>query len=258
MKCAVIYICTGGYQVFWEEFYETAKTYLLPDCKRDIFVFTDNEEMITEQREDVKPYFFRKNGWPYDSLLRWNCICMVQDLLAEYDYVLFCNANMKFLLPFESNLFTAKPFTFLSLVPEEITGDQLPFDRNEQSRACIPVGTKRNKYAQGGFFAIRGTELVEMSRMLRDWTAEDLQHKQMPKYHDESMINAYLYRCLTDDKVAYLGKETIAPEEFNQKDVLAIFRNKDHYGGNKGLRYNQTLGDIDKFFRRVKRVLHLG
>ena len=40
-KVAVLYICTGKYDVFWKDFYISYEKYFLPDCEKHYYVFTD-------------------------------------------------------------------------------------------------------------------------------------------------------------------------------------------------------------------------
>ena len=43
MKVGILYICTGKYIVFWEEFYKSCQKYFLSDseCVKQYYVFTD-------------------------------------------------------------------------------------------------------------------------------------------------------------------------------------------------------------------------
>jgi len=38
MKIAVMYICTGKYECFWDEFYRTSEQYFYPDIDKHYFV----------------------------------------------------------------------------------------------------------------------------------------------------------------------------------------------------------------------------
>ena len=43
---AILYICTGEYVLFWENFYASAEKHLLPDYEKHYFVFTDVAEIF--------------------------------------------------------------------------------------------------------------------------------------------------------------------------------------------------------------------
>ena len=41
MKIAILYICTGKYYIFWENFYNSAQKNLFPYETKHFFVFSD-------------------------------------------------------------------------------------------------------------------------------------------------------------------------------------------------------------------------
>ena len=44
-RVAMLYLCTGKYQVFWPEFYRSFEAHFLPDCEKHNLVFTDAEKL---------------------------------------------------------------------------------------------------------------------------------------------------------------------------------------------------------------------
>lgn len=53
IKIAVLYIVTGRYTCFWNEFYESCEKYLLNDAEKKYFVFTDAEYLDYEENENI-------------------------------------------------------------------------------------------------------------------------------------------------------------------------------------------------------------
>ena len=251
---AVIYICSGGYKVFWRDFYKSAEKYFAPNMKKMYFVFTDSEEIIQDKKKNVKTYFTRKMGWPYDTLERWSDVCRIQDILKQYDYIAFCNANTEFISAFEVEKYIGTDSMLLwSITEKNAESDSMPLERNLNSHAAIPLDADIVYYYNGGFILGRSDEFVKMSIELRDWTEEDLQKGIIAKCHDESMLNSYIYHHPYVG-VARVGKAEFMPSEFADKRNMpcAVFRNKDDYGGNIGIRYNnRILGNLDIFRRRV-------
>lgn len=43
-KIAILYICTGKYDIFWEDFYKTSEKYFLNNSEKHYFVFTDAQD----------------------------------------------------------------------------------------------------------------------------------------------------------------------------------------------------------------------
>lgn len=252
-KYAIIYICTGGYSVFWKDFFSSAEQFFLVDAIKDYYVFTDDNELMMINSDHVYTYYCKKMGWPYDTLLRWDRICGIQDLLVKYDYVVFCNANMKFLDVVSSAIFEKTSITLCSYTSPADKPDDMPLERRSESKAYVPYGSNHTKYVAGGFILGQAAAFLKMARELREWTEQDLRKGIIPVWHDESMLNAYLHLYSTELSVYYVGAEFVAIEErLKSGDApKAIFRNKDRYGGNIGIRYNVTLGKLDIFRRKI-------
>lgn len=63
MKVGILYICTGKYIVFWEEFYKSCQKYFLSDseCVKQYYVFTDVDKIYQED-VDVNIHRFYEGG----------------------------------------------------------------------------------------------------------------------------------------------------------------------------------------------------
>lgn len=42
-RIGILYIATGRYYVFWEDFYKSAEKYFLPNLEKQYFIFSDYE-----------------------------------------------------------------------------------------------------------------------------------------------------------------------------------------------------------------------
>lgn len=252
-RLAVIYICTGGYKVFWKDFYSSSEQFFLNEYEKTYFVFTDSNEIILNRNDKVKTYYTKQMGWPYDTLERWSDICRVQDLLLEYDYVAFCNANTQFIKQFNIADMDNKSIILWTQTKEGTSQVNMPFESDERSRAAVPNDIQTKYYYNGGFFIGKSQELIKMAVTLRDWTEEDLRNGIIACHHDESMLNSYVYHY-KDTVFSRIGSKEFIPEEFmdSSNTPCAIFRNKDKYGGNIGIRYNnKMLGNADIMRRRI-------
>lgn len=253
-KLAVIYICSGAYKVFWPEFYSSSEQYFAPNMEKTYFVFTDAKEIIEEKQPKVQTYYTKKCGWPYDALMRYSRICRIQDKLSNYDAICFCNANTQFIHRFDPDYYlNNSDFELWSTTKPGTSSTEMPLERNMKSRAGIPSGDNISHYYNSGYFYGKSDAILEMSRTLRDWTEEDLQNAVIPCCHDESMLDSYIFRH-PELKISIVGENAFLPEEFTDKanPPAAIFRNKDRYGGNLGLRSEKPiLGKIDVARRRI-------
>lgn len=232
MRAAIIYLCMGSYKIFWEDFYSSAEKYFLPAIEKSYFVFTEADELLQMNIKRVYTYYQKKTGWPYDTLLRFDLITRIQDILESYDLIYFCNANLLFLDRFAENVMDVQKMVYLTCVPENIKSEGFPLERNPKSKAYVPFERECLHYVQGGFFGGPSKEFLKMSRILRDWTAVDIRNGIIPVWHDESMLNAFL----SDRRYKVLPQDIMLPEERKGPKTIAVFRDKSKYGGNISLR----------------------
>ena len=94
LHVAVLYICTGKYSIFWEEFYRSMEKYFLKQPEVEYFVFTDADKLYDEER-NVKIHRIRQEnlGWPGNTLFRFHMFVSIKEKLEDYDYLFFLNAN---------------------------------------------------------------------------------------------------------------------------------------------------------------------
>lgn len=251
MKAAIVYLCMGSYKIFWKDFYSSAEKYFLPNIEKSYFVFTEAEEILQANIKRVYTYYQKKIGWPYDTLLRFDFIARIQDILIEYDLIYFCNANLLFLDLFGENIIDVRKMMFLTCWPDTVSSSQFSFERNPKSKAYIPLEKECPHYIQGGFFGGPSDEFLEMNRILRDWIAIDIRNGIIPVWHDESMLNAYL--C--DKKYTLLPLGVMMLEDRPLSNTIAIFRDKEKHGGSLVLRYGLWKGTRLRIKRLYKKII---
>ena len=71
MKIALLYICTGNYDIFWDGFYESAEKHFYPAAQKEYFVFSDSEKMQKLNGETIHVFWQNSAGWPYNTLMRY-------------------------------------------------------------------------------------------------------------------------------------------------------------------------------------------
>ena len=253
MRIAVTYICTGKYEMFWDTFYKTCEEHFYPGHAKEYFVFTDSERIIHQKLENVRVYYQAKSGWPYDTLLRYNWFCTVQDHLAEFDYCYYINANSEFIrdvteqsIPFPTS---DKPLV-LSIHPrfyDDELGETFHPERNPESLAYVPVGTKCRSHC-GAFWGATSKEFIKMSCILRDRTAKDLQKGIIAVWHDQS----HLIKYATEVPHYNIANGLVSYEEYADMDTcLLIFPAKAKYGGNDNLREVSTKVRIQHLPKKI-------
>lgn len=233
MKLAILYICTGVYSQFFKGFYESSEKYLLVGvAEKEYFVFTD--DMALSKAPNVHLYEQQCQGFPADSLFRFEYFLRAKQELKEFDFIYFFNANAEFrqpvneeILPNETGLAMGlwynyeKPWWSIWHIFD------LPaffsYERNKKSLAYIPPFGKDYKHFMGGLNGGRVDEYLMMIETLSHNIRKDFENGIVAIAHDQSHINAYMrtHQC------KILPKELCWPEEWPASfEPKIVFRDK--------------------------------
>lgn len=239
MRIAVVYICTGKYEKFWDRFYSSCEKNFYPNIKKDYFVFTESQRIIRYESENVNVYYQVKSGWPYDTLLRFQWFMCIQDVLKEYDYCYYFNANSELIGTVTSELIPLpddkEPLIFWchTLHYDDNYGETFHPERNSESTAYVPEGEMCRCYG-GGFFGGTSEAFILMCKELRDNISLDMKKGIIAVWHDQSHIIKY-GSCHAHKEVP---RDLICQEEKNPipGKCLIVFLAKDKNGGTDSLR----------------------
>ncbi len=95
-KIGILFICTGEYWKFWDNFYKSCEENFLIDEEKHYFIFTDSEELLKIKDKRLHPIFQEKMDWPFPTLYRYKIFMKNKDYFNDMDYLIFCNANLFF------------------------------------------------------------------------------------------------------------------------------------------------------------------
>lgn len=250
MNVAILYICTGEYSIFWEDFYTSAKLNLLIKHNKHFFVFTDNLELHNRKNYNDTTFIQQKKmGWPFDTLYRYKFFLRINDTLEKYDYVYYINANALIvgevgdeIFPTPSLLIGSQHPCFFDKKPDEFI-----YERNPDSLAYIEKG-KGNHYVMGAFIGGEAIAFMQMCKQLNDNIDSDYQNNIIALWHDESHYNRFILDC----SYKLLSPSYVYPEEmeipFQPKIIL---RDKTKYGGHNLLRGIKTKSSFSYFVKRI-------
>lgn len=240
MKIAILYICTGRYNVFFNGFYLSCKKYLLNEAEKHFYVWTDDER-IGEGKEDVTIIHKECAGFPADSLFRFEMFLQAEEELKKYDYIYFFNANSEIRRPIGEEILPDSSGLAMGIWPGKREHQHpmfFPYERNKKSLAYVAPHGKNYTYYMGGLNGGTSKAYLQMIHTLSDNIRDDYNRGIIAKVHDESHINAYLrtHACKK------LGREFCLPEEWMLagEKTKNVFRNKvlvDPYF-NKGRKFN--------------------
>lgn len=239
-KVAFVFICLNP--LYWQyahEMVQGARHFFLPGHQTDFLFWTDIPEKTEEVRsrlsqafaergvdlanqqnivnmnqtitniaslrsqKDIKLFETEPIEWPFPTLLRYNLFLQQEDLLKEYDYIFYCDIDMR----------------FVNVVGDEILGEGLtaaqhpmyahrkeywpPYEPNKESACYIPrpgkVITDNGKprfmplYYAGGFQGGKSGPWIEAMKEMRKMIDSDLDKNYIPIWNDESAWQAYLF-----------------------------------------------------------------
>lgn len=241
-KVAILYIGTGRYTIFWDEFYRSCEKNLFRNSEKHYFFFTDSQEFQNTDKVTIVPQ--ENLGWPLITALRYKILNKIKEELKDYDYAFFFNGNMEVIREVkEEEIFPTKEDGYI-VAPlhsgnKRMTSNyDFDYERNPKSKAYIPYG-KGKYYFHAGFIGGRVEEFLEMLDECEKMMDDDLKNNIIPKFHDESVFNKYVlnrpYKILSNYYIYPThGKPFI---RFNPKvKVIQRDKSKFKYGGHDYLR----------------------
>ena len=245
-KIAILYIGTGRYTIFWDEFYHSCEKNLLRNCEKHYFFFTDSKEFQSNGKITVVPQ--ENLGWPLITALRYKILNKIKEELKDYDYAFFFNGNMEVinevkeeeLIPTAEEGYIVAPLH--SGNKRFKSNYEFEYERNPKSTSYIPYG-EGEYYFHAGLLGGRVKEFLEMLETCEKMMDEDLKNNFIPKFHDESVFNKYVlthpYKTLSNYYIHPThGKPFV---KLNPKvKIIQRDKSKFKYGGHDYLRGETT------------------
>lgn len=202
-KVGILYICTGKYVQFLEDFITTSNEYLLPLSNKKYFIFTDAEfQESGDGSINIIPQpklgYDINTDTSYDSLMRYHIFLKHKDLFEDLDYLVFFNANTKFIKHVEEQYFLPNEIND-GLVSVHHSGHYIMenrwdgYDENKLSISFIPINERTKKYCQGALIGGKTKEFLDMCEIISKNIDKDLSNNIHPKSWDEPYMNRYLF-----------------------------------------------------------------
>jgi hypothetical protein len=225
MKVAVLYICTGIYNQFFEGFYNSAKKYFLSNqAEIKYFVFTDDMNLI--HSDDVEIIQHECQGFPMDSLMRFDMFLSIENKLRQYDYAFFFNANMQFVAPVGTEILPDNLAAVIHPGYYNKPAWRYPYERNRKSTAYIAPYGKNYRYYMGSVNGGRTPDYLQLAAICSAHIHEDLEKGIIAVFHDESHLNHYLrkHQCMAlPPSYAYIeGKQMAFTPKIIIRDKVRI------------------------------------
>lgn len=214
-KIAVLFICLNApYWEFAKDAIEGAKKYLLPDHDVDFFLWSDMPQELSYGATLIPTDPIE---WPGATLFRYHLFLQQEAKLREYDYIFYCDIDMKFVGTISDEILgdglTAAQHPMYAFRP----GLQFPLEPNPNSAAYIPVP---QHYFAGGFQGGRTDDFIKAMWSMKRTIDSDFNHNYVARWNDESHWNKYLF----DNKPAIiLSPAYVYPDSLIQEYYLKIW-----------------------------------
>lgn len=225
MKVAILYICTGKYNQFFEGFYESAMKFFLTDHDKTFFVWTDDDH-IADGLSNVRVIHKECAGFPADSLFRFEMYLQAEEELKKFDYIYFIQANAQFLQPVGDELLPDESGLSMGIwggINLRRPACLHPYERNKNSLAYVAPYGKNYIYFMGGINGGTSEAYLDMTRTLAANIRDDYNRGIIAKVHDQSHINAYM----RNRECKIITPEYCWPEEvYSDFEPKMIFRDK--------------------------------
>lgn len=221
-KIALISICLN--QPYWQYYppmIESAKKFFLKGHDVDFICWSDMPigTNIGAKIIPTEPF-----DWPLPTLHRFHLFLREEELLKEYDFVFYVDADMKFVSRVREEILgnglTAAQHPMYALRKEYIP----PYEPNPKSTSFIPRngrvveenGKKRFEtlYFAGGFQGGRTKEFIEAMHVMKKMIDTDFSdNSYIPIWNDESAWNKYLFE---NPPAIVLSPSYVYPDSLNK------------------------------------------
>ncbi len=206
-KVALCFICLN--EPYWQyisEAVEGAKKFFLPGHNVDYLLWSDLPYYKPAENVNYGCRIFPVESapWPMPTLMRYHLMLPQEEVLREYDYVFYCDIDMR----------------FVNVVGDEILGDGLtaaqhpmyavrrelipPYEPNPNSSAYIPrpgrVINEPSKppkfeslYYAGGFQGGKTDKWIDAMKGMKKSIDDDFVKDYIAIWNDEAHWNKYLF-----------------------------------------------------------------
>ena len=255
-KVALCIIATRNYKRLLEPLLESVKKYFLTQHELSLFIFADSSDYrgwLDLDKHDVYWTKIEHLPFPLPTLLRYKYILRRERDLSNFDYVFYCDADMRFIGTVGEEMLGQG----ITAIQHPSAGSNDPkvfwdltegfknhaFEHNPDSLAYISP-KERKKYFCGGIQGGLSKKYIEAMKVIAKNIGDDLGQNIIARYHDESHWNKYLLQnpphtvlpfwyCFPESKdwptrqVAW-KKDVYVPEE---KEIKILCLDKDLHGG---------------------------
>lgn len=189
---AIIFIGTGKYIDYFQEYYSAIKNLFLPSTRKAFFVFTDQMNHYSLlNKKDIHSYYIEPLDFPFPLLFKYKYINQIASRLESYSHMVYMDADMRVnSLITEREFFSHNKLLFGVHHPS-FTGKSRIFETNPISSACIRKNEDTSIYWQSCLWGGKIKNVLDLVSELASRVNADLSRDFIAVWHDESHLNKY-------------------------------------------------------------------
>ncbi|GEM_PF-6695021 len=183
---AILFVGTGIYFNYFEDFYNNIKKNFLPEIPKKFFIFTDKEFKLGKDTERVKI----PDEKLYALLKYLKDIPNIKDL-KNFDYVMKIDADIVVPQQLNSEDFFYHDKPLFGVRHPNFLSKQGSFETNPNSKAAVIPGEDLSEYIQCCFWGGKTDYVIKMAKEMYRNIESDLKNNVVSKIFDESYLNKY-------------------------------------------------------------------
>lgn len=204
MRTALITLATGkAYHRYANEMVASAKQHWPEACP---IVFTDNPLQIHETDACI---FTEAKGYPGETLMRYHTFLESEALLAKFDQIFYCDADMLWVAPPQHNNLLGDGLVATFHPGYYNRGKGTPETRFVSTAFC----PSNKAYYCGGFQGGTAEAYLTAAKVMRANIDTDSRNGIMATWHDESHWNKYIDGY--GGPVTFLSPSYCYPEDYH-------------------------------------------
>ena len=92
----LLLIATNKYLQFIQPLLESADKFFFKNCNVHYYIFTNQKTYFLQSKRNISYFDIEHEPWPNMTLKRYDFFSAKEDILNNYYYLYYCDADMKF------------------------------------------------------------------------------------------------------------------------------------------------------------------
>lgn len=189
-------IATGSYKVFLYGFLDSLRT-LRPTEKKTVILFTDSDDNYESDFLEIVNHRISDTPWPIVILLK---MWYINQHPIECDEVFYFDADTLCIRDLPNNN-DKLMLTRHTCSDGGIDGHRFMLLNDDNPNSLSYIGRLPYEYVQAGFFYGNSKIVYNMCRDVSCWVEDDLKRGVIPKWHDESYLNKWVFMNKSQCKI---------------------------------------------------------